>query len=171
MAPKILVLVCNVWSPAHRAFLPASDLPTKAAVRGGVLLGSAPKPHRYGVCSVALSTVVDGLSITILARATRVENTLAPPVEVAVMSTTMNGFFAITTTASARWAVSSGPLAVTRSRATVRPQSWKAPSFSAAYRYAACQSSITSSSGAGSLVAWFCGPLAEAGPSIWVFGK
>ena len=85
------------------------------------------------------------------------------------MSTTMNGFFAITATASARWAVSSGPLAVTRSRATVRPQSWKAPSFSAAYRYAALPV-LHHVLERGRAPRWpgSAGPLAEAGPSIWV---
>ena len=116
--PKERFCDCSCSSPAHVAFFPASALPAKLATRYGPEFGSLARIQRYGACSSAAS-LSPPPKTTIFLAATIVVN--ASPL---VTSITMNGFFAITSTASARCAASSEPDAVKYSNCGVRPHSW-----------------------------------------------
>ena len=141
--PKLLVLSFTA-SPPYSAFLPTSDFPANSATfaatpcetsfgdRGGA--PAVPSTSGTPFCWTAVSKMRPPLD-------------WFPPWIAA--SKTANGFFAVTATASARCAVSSGPEPLTNSYSTLRPQ------VSNACAYTASASMIVSRWFENAPVPWF----------------
>jgi len=123
--PKTRVLPCRLESPAYWA-LPPDKVDRKLGTKYNEAVLSLCVAQRYGACfcrSAWLSDVAAPPFTMIFALAISDSNTGAPrPWSYASM--TMNGFLAITASASARCAASSEPEASTNSYTGCRPHVW-----------------------------------------------
>ncbi len=123
MAPNTRFL--STKSPDHLAVSPWSWRAANCTPLTAPAFASEPPSHRYGACFSASALVMPPKNTTIFLATRSAANTWPAPTGLPPMlgtvTTTANGFFSATLSASARCAASSGPVGVTTSYSNLRP--------------------------------------------------